>query len=205
MVWSDQLWDPLDQLYSTISDIHFSKGYNFWTLGSRRIKLSTPDYSHQDTHFCSAPPQAVSRPNFDQLKRNLVWFITDMPKLERVPPMGYEIPKIYMFQYYCTSEKSLCSDYNFLRGGRYIGKALHGMLYIYLFISWFHLMTKLYFYFFQESPIHKTTGTSKKQTTKQKNNSVLWQCSALSEARTDFRKWLVWNLFCLNPSFSTCT
>lgn len=86
-----------------------------------------------------------------------------------------------------------------------IGKALHGMLYIYLFISWFHLMTKLYFYFFQESPIHKTTGTSKKQTTKQKNNSVLWQCSALSEARTDFRKWLVWNLFCLNPSFSTCT
>lgn len=152
MVWSDQLWDPLDQLYSTISDIHFSKGYNFWTLGSRRIKLSTPDYSHQDTHFCSAPPQAVSRPNFDQLKRNLVWFITDMPKLERVPPMGYEIPKIYMFQYYCTSEKSLCSDYNFLRGGRYIGKLC---MVCYIFICLFHDFTSWlnFIFIFFKSPL----------------------------------------------------
>ncbi len=48
--------------------------------------------------------EAVSRPNFDQLTKNLVRFIDTMksgymPKLGTAPPMGHEIPKKHDFAY----------------------------------------------------------------------------------------------------------
>ncbi len=70
----------------------------FWVLVKKKVMML---WTTRSTQIGS---EAVSRPNFDQSKLNLVCFINTiiwgpMPKLGTAPPMGREIPKMHNFAY----------------------------------------------------------------------------------------------------------